>query len=361
MTAQDGDTDLVEPADRPRHQRHRWLRRTAVAAVLALFATELVLAWPSLTSALSELTAPRPGWLAAAVAAELLAMGTYARMQRRLLLSAGVRVSILRHLGLAYAAHSLSVTLPGGPAFSTRFNYQQLRRFGATPAVASWCIALSGILSAAALAAVSVAGALAANGSASWHSLAGLAVAALLITIGVRQLARHPEAWDRVTGAVLARVNRLRHRPPAEGLDRIGGLLTGFVAQLRAARLTPGHAAAAALFAVLNWVLDAGCFWLCFHAVSDQPIDAAQLLLAFCAGYAAATITIVPGGLGIIDSALVLGLCTAGVGLSTAIAAVVLYRIISFGFIIGVGWISWLVIRRHRRDDPRPAEVDKQD
>jgi putative heme transporter len=36
---------------------------------------------------------------------------------------------------------------------------------------------------------------------------------------------------------------------------------------------------------------------------------------------------------------------------STAIAAVVvLYRLISFVFIIGIGWITWLIIRHRHRD-----------
>ena len=57
---------------------------------------------------------------------------------------------------------------------------------------------------------------------------------------------------------------------------------------------------------MLNWLFDAVCLWMRFHAVSDDPVSAAQVLLAFCVGYAAGTITIVPGGLGIIDSALIL-------------------------------------------------------
>jgi uncharacterized protein (TIRG00374 family) len=97
---------------------------------------------------------------------------------------------------------------------------------------------------------------------------------------------------------------------------------------------------------VLNWLLDAVGLWMCFQAVSDTPINATQVLLAFCAGMAAATLTIVPAGLGIIDSALIFGLVTGGAPTATAIAAVVLYRIISFGFIIGSGWITWLVMRR---------------
>ena len=313
-----------------------------MTAVLVLFAAELALGWPSLTAALSHLRAPAPGWLAAAVMAELAAMGTYARMQRHLLLSAGLRVPIHRHIALAYAAHSLSVTLPGGPAFSTRFNYQQMRRFGATPAIASWCIALSGILSAAALAVVTAAGALASHGSPPWCSLAGLTAVGALIALGARQLTRHRTIAHSAARVVLTHVNRFRRRPADAGLPEV----FRFIAQLGAARLTAGHGVAAATHAMLNWILDAVCLWLCFHAVSEQPINPAQVLLAFCAGMAAGTLTVIPGGLGIIDSALILGLVTSGVDTPTAIAAVVLYRIISFGFIIGIGWLTWLAIRR---------------
>ncbi|MEU6200991.1 YbhN family protein [Streptomyces sp. NPDC047061] len=334
------DTAAAVPRRGPRR-----LRPVAVAALVALFTTELVLGWPSLAAAVSQLRAPRPEWFGLALAAELAAMSCYGRMQRRLLRSAGVRVPVHRHVALAYAAHSLSATLPGGPAFSTHFNYQQMRRFGATPAVASWCIALSGMLSAAALAVVTAASALASGGTPQWRELLTLALAALLLTVGVQRIARHPEKAEPATRAALAKVNRLRHRPDAEGLDRV----RGFVDQLSAARLEPGHAVAAATYAVLNWLLDAGCLWLCFRAVGDSGIGGAQLLLAFCAGMAADTLTIVPGGLGLIDSALILGLVTGGVATSTAVAIVVLYRVISFGVVISAGWIMWLVIRRHGR------------
>ncbi len=325
--------------------RRRWVRRIAVAAVIALFAAELVLGWSSLSAALDQLTAPHPGWLAAAVFAELAAMGAYARMQHTLLRSAGLRVPLYRNLALAYAAHSLNETLPGGPAFSTSFNYQQMRRFGATPAVASWCIALSGILSTTALAVVTAVGALASHGTPQWYSLTGLAVVIALIVLGAQQVSSHPTLIDAPARSVLGWLNRLRHRPAEQGLDRI----RSFVGQLGAARLTPVRGVAAAVFAILNWAFDAACLWICVRAVSDEPINATQLLLAFCAGMAAGTVTIVPGGLGIIDSALIFGLTAGGIAPATAIAAVILYRIISFGFIIGVGWISWLVMRhRHR-------------
>ncbi len=167
----------------------------------------------------------------------------------------------------------------------------------------------------------------------------------MLITAGIRQATRRPQTLTPVIRRGLHEFNRLRRRPGDQDLDRI----LEFVGQLSAARLGAGRGAAAAAFAVLNWVADAVCLWMCFHAVSDTSINAAQVLLAYCAGMAAGTLTIIPGGLGIIDSALILGLVTGGVNTATAIATVVLYRLISFVFIIGIGWATWLIIRyRHR-------------
>ena len=338
-------------AERSRAVR-RWLPRFAVAAVLVLFAVELAVGWPSLAAALERLRAPQPGWLAAGLALEIAAMGAYARMQQRLLRSAGVRAPLRRHLALAYAAHSLSVTVPGGAAFSTRLNYQQMRRFGASPAVASWAIALGGILSAAAFAVLGAASAIAANGTPQWRTLAGFVFAGLLLMLGVRWITARPGRIEPAARAALAGVNRLRRRPREQGLDQV----RGFAEQLRAARLTPGNGAAAAAFAVLNWLLDAAALWMCLRAVSDAPPVASQVLLAFCAAMATGSITILPGGLGIIDSALIVALVAGGAASAIAIAAVVLYRILTLGFIIGAGWLAWLSLRgtAENHHEPQP-------
>ena len=67
---------------------------------------------------------------------------------------------------------------------------------------------------------------------------------------------------------------------------------------------------------------------------------------------AGSALPVVPGGLGVIDSALILGLIAGGLDAGLAIAGVLLYRAISLGFIIGTGWIFWLIIRRRSRSDP---------
>jgi len=171
-----------EPARPPTEPAVAWWRRGPIVAgvVVCILAAELIFGWSALIGAFEQLRTPKWGWVAAAVVAELASMGTYARMQRTLLRGAGTKVKIRKHVAVAYAAHSLSATLPGGPVFSTTFSFQQMRRFGASPAVASWCIALSGVLSTAALVVIgAVGGILTRSSTGGWRTLVGYGVAAV--------------------------------------------------------------------------------------------------------------------------------------------------------------------------------------
>jgi uncharacterized protein (TIRG00374 family) len=160
----------------------------------------------------------------------------------------------------------------------------------------------------------------------------------------------HQGAAEALIRRPLAVVNRLRRHPDHEGRERVAA----FVSQLQAARLRPLDGLAVAVYALLNWLLDAAGLWLCFYAVGGRPPTATAVLLAFCAAMAAGSVTIVPGGLGIVDSALVLGLAMGGAALPVVVAVVVLYRIVSFGFIIGLGWFFWLRLRGRPAAAPAP-------
>ena len=331
-----------------------WWRRApaVVAVVLLILGIELVIGWSSLAEAVHQLRTPAWNWVAGAVVAEIASMGTYARMKRALLRGAGTTVPVRRHVALAYAAHSLSATLPGGPVFSTAFNFRTLRRYGASPAVASWCIALSGVLSAGALVVIGAVFGILTRSTGSWHTLLVYMAGALLVAFLVRSLAQHPEWLINPARKMLSGVNKLRRRPADTGHAR----LVSFVDQLRSVRVRPADFGFAVVLAVANWLLDALCLWMCCIAVGAEGIEPAQLVIAYCAGMAAASVPIVPGGLGIVDAALVLGLVAGGLTSSSAVASVVLYRLISFGFIIGTGWLVWLIMRA-RAGTPRGVPV----
>ncbi|MFI7539895.1 YbhN family protein [Actinoplanes sp. NPDC049599] len=330
-----------------------WRRAPAVVAVVVLIlGVELVVGWSALDEAIRQLRTPAWNWVAGAVLAEIASMGTYARMQQALLRGAGTSVPVRRHVALAYAAHSLSATLPGGPVFSTAFNFRTLRRYGASSAVASWCIALSGVLSAGALVVIGAVFGILTRSTGSWQTLVGYMGGALVVAFLVRLVAKHPELLIGPARRMLSGVNRVRRRPAGSGHAR----LVSFVDQLRSVRVRPADFSFAVVLAVANWLLDALCLWMCCIAVGATDIHPAQLVIAYCAGMAAASLPIVPGGLGVVDGALVLGLVAGGLTSSSALATVVLYRLISFGFIIGTGWLVWLIMRA-RAGTPRGVPV----
>ena len=327
-----------------------WWRRppAVVAVIVGILGTELVIGWSSLAGAVHQLRTPAWNWVAGAVVAEIASMGTYARMQQALLRGAGTNVPVRRHVALAYAAHSLSATLPGGPVFSTAFNFRTLRRYGASSAVASWCIALSGVLSAGALVVIGAVFGILTRSTGSWRTLLCYMAGALAVAFLVRLVAQHPEWLIGPARRLLSGVNKVRRRPGDSGHAR----LANFVDQLRSVRVRPADLTIAVVLAVANWLLDALCLWMCCIAVGASGIHPAQLVIAYCAGMAAASVPIVPGGLGVVDGALVLGLVAGGLTSASAVAAVVLYRLISFGFIIGTGWLVWLIMRA-RAGTPR--------
>jgi putative heme transporter len=87
-------------------------------------------------------------------------------------------------------------------------------------------------------------------------------------------------------------------------------------------------------------------------AVSIQAVGAAipwrVLLLAYSLGIGAQTLNITPGNFGIIEGTLDLTLVAAGLRASQALAAVLLYRFVSFWLIASAGWLFLLWLRRHR-------------
>jgi len=316
----------------------RWLGGAALAIALA---TEAAVGGRELVAALGRLTQPAWPWVAAAVLAELTSMVAYARMQRRLLRAEGIPVTLPAAVRLAYAAHALSVSLPGGPLFSTAYNFRRMRDLGASTVVASWCIAFSGLLSAAALVAIAATAELVRGSSAGLLSTLLHLAAAVAAALLARALVRRPDRLLRAARLGLTGVNRFRHRPADVGLDRVRAGLAGLGA-VHLRRIDLGAAAAQAL---LNWGLDALALLLCLRAVGAGIPGLVALVLAYAAGMTASSLTVVPGGLGVVDGALIVGILAAGTPAGPAIAAVVLYRLLSLGLVGGLGWLLYLVDR----------------
>ena len=88
----------------------------------------------------------------------------------------------------------------------------------------------------------------------------------------------------------------------------------------------------------INWLLDCACFAMMFKAIG-APIPWSGLLLAYGAGQLAATLPITPGGLGVVEGSITVALVAFGGSETSTAYAVLLYRLISFWFILVLGWL----------------------
>jgi hypothetical protein len=107
---------------------------------------------------------------------------------------------------------------------------------------------------------------------------------------------------------------------------------------MTAVRLSWGQMGRAVAWGSTNWLLDCACFALMFTAI-HAPIPWDGLLLAYGAGQLAATLPITPGGLGVVEGSLTIALVAFGGQVSSTTDAVLLYRLISFWFILVLGWL----------------------
>jgi uncharacterized membrane protein YbhN (UPF0104 family) len=314
----------------------RWPWRPLLAgAVLVLLAVEVTLAAPVLGGAVASLSRARVGWLATAVAAAALSMGLFAGTRRRLMAAAGVRVGLPDTLAAVYVANAMHQTMPGGAAFSAAYTYRWLRSRGADGATGSWTFAAGAVVSTAALAGLGVVGSLLVGDRDAILALAadGVVIAALAGVLLV--LARRPGLL--VTGGqrLLTPLNRLLRRPPEHGAVALEGL----VARLRSVRPSRRDWTVALLFAVGNWVFDVACLAASAAALGVHGLTLSLLLVAYTAGMASSGLSPLPGGIGVVDTAMVVVLVAGGIPAATALPAVLLYRLISVAGVVVAGWL----------------------
>ncbi|MEO8888008.1 MAG: YbhN family protein [Jatrophihabitantaceae bacterium] len=358
-----GEAARPTVATRPAVSRVRYWRRVALAAFGVLLIVEVILVWPYLSRAVGALARPDVRWLTLAIAAELVSMAAFARVQRRMLSAGGQRASIGKMLALTYAANAVSVTLPGGAALSSGYVFKRLRSWGASVPAAGFTVLASGVLSTVAFAILAVTCAVLADSG----GFSSLAIVAGVVAVGVAALVirrRRSDVVWRVAGRGLVRTNRILHRAPDAGL----AALQRFAREVSAIKPRSRDWWAGLGFAGLNWVADLACLIASCHAVGAGRSTVVLVMVAYVAGMSASSLSLLPGGFGVVDAAMIIALTSGGVSTVSATAGVLVYRLISFALIVILGWLvwtaSWLVDRRavarlgaSEPDPVRPAEV----
>jgi len=307
----------------------------AACVVVAVLVAEVVVIRPEVGGALRSLWTVDVGWVMVAVAVAAVSMGAFAMTRRALLRAAGFRVPVRATVAAVLVANSVHATLPGGVAFSTGYTFRWMRGRGVSGPAATWCLAAGGLVSTAALLCIGLLGSLLAGSRAGWLPFALAVTGVVACSVAVRHLARHPRSVAAVGRWVLRLVNAVRRRPPGTGADAIDSL----VAELRLVRPGGRDWVFATGYALLNWAFDAACLAACAAALDLRGLTLPLLLVAYTAGMATAGISPLPGGLGVVDAALVLTLVAGGIPAAAALPVVVLYRLVSLVGMVAVGWL----------------------
>lgn len=100
-------------------------------------------------------------------------------------------------------------------------------------------------------------------------------------------------------------------------------------------------------YGLANWLADVGVLAVAILAVG-APVPWRALLLIYSLATVVGSLGITPGGIGLIEGTLCVGLVSTGVPTALALAAVLLYRLVSFWLVMAVGWIVFLYLRRKR-------------
>jgi putative heme transporter len=280
-----------------------------------------------------------------AVSAEILSMATLARLQRRLLRAGGVRLSITSMVAIIYASNAISVSIPiAGSPMSAAFSFRSFARRGADRSLAGWVLAVSGVISTVTFALIVAAGAILSgnNVAAVAGTLAALATIAPVLAglIALRNV-RLRAKLESIAARTLGVAQRVFQRPrgdPRELIDATVGRIIGL-------RLRGRGWAFVFFVATINWVADVACLALALMAVRS-PVPWSGLILAWSVGVGAASFGVTPGGLGLVEAALAGGLVVAGVHTPQAVAAVLVYRLISFWLVDALGWALYLTTRK---------------
>ncbi|MER5525593.1 YbhN family protein [Streptomyces sp. NPDC002677] len=284
----------------------------------------------------------QPAWFLLAVAAEMVSMAAFARLQRLALGAGGLIVGLRAAASAVFAGNTLSATLPGGSLVSITYRTRRMRAWGASVPLIGFTHAVTGVLSAVALVLLAGIGGTLAGDSA---RLPGAAVQVSAVcggTVAALALVRRTRVLRRPVSGLLRVWRRLRRG--AGGQTSADGLL-GELAALR----PPNRFWVLGLGAALiNWGGDLVCVLAVCHAVGSAPASG-QVLLAYVAAMTAVSaLPLLPAGLGPLDAALVLTLHRGGMPMAAATAADLLYRTLNPGLIGAAGWSVLLVRRRSR-------------
>ncbi|MHA2789993.1 lysylphosphatidylglycerol synthase transmembrane domain-containing protein [Corynebacterium sp. S7] len=312
-----------------------WLTPLVVLIVLLVVFRDKL---PFLGEAFFTLLAAHPLPLVFAVIAAILALVAMSEVMRLLINSdEDLNVSLKETTDITLASNAWSTSFPGGAAFSGWLTFRVQRSWGASVALCGWFFVVSSVISTMWLVLIGIGAVLFLGANLSLTSLIVTLVLTIFVIWGVYWATTHP--------AVLSSwAKRLPVKIRAKSLQ--------IVDQLATVHMTPKAFIGASAASLANRLLDAVTLYFTVWAVLGSPpgIVASHnhttimgVALAYVMAKLAGIAQVTPGGVGTVEALTAGALVASGMTLVDATAAVVIYRIISFGLITVIGWIVFLV------------------
>jgi NTE family protein len=282
-------------------------------------------------------------WLAAAVAAEVASMSAFSRLQRQTLKMAGVTVSRRTATLINYTSNAISSTIPivGGAAGTANAWHQYRRRGVSAPAVA-WALVASGVASALGYALLTASGALTSHQPGANGAGVGLLVVSAAVVGVLVASVRRPTVRQRAERMIAGVARSLRRLAPGLPLSEAALNPSVFLAHLGTYRLRPLSATIAVATGAANWAFNVACLALSIRAVGGH-VPANDLIVMWAAAGTAGSLSITPGGVGIVEPVLAASLSLDGMGHTTALAATFTFRLVSFLAVVAAGWAIQLI------------------
>jgi uncharacterized protein (TIRG00374 family) len=268
-------------------------------------------------------------------------------------------LAFLHALVLSQASTAASSVLPGGDAVGMALSYSMLRRWGfqveqvavGTAATTVWNAFANVVFAVAAVGLLAIGG----ESNPLLTTAALIGTAALAVGIALFAIALHDDGNARLVGGLAARLwNRLMgllRRSPVHGWDeRLVGFRREAVGLLR--RRWPALTVATlaghlTVFLVLIVALRA-------VGVSSADVTFAQAFAGWALIRIITTIPITPGGIGVVELGLTGALVSFGGNEPEVVAAVLLYRVLTYVPPIAIGGVCLLVWRRLGDAVPAP-------
>jgi len=299
--------------------------------------------------ALTRLSQVSPGFLAAGLGLEWLSLVAYSALTRCVLPING-RPPLWTVLRIDVSGLGLSHLLPGGGATASALRYRLLTVAGVDPADELSATTIQGTGLAAVLALVFAAGLALAFPTARanpYFDLVG-AVCVVLLAAAVAAavlVTRHEATTQDAVRAVFRRVPRLDPGPAT-------ALVASLATRLRALGSDPQLMRQTLFWASANWILDAASLWVFLRAFGASE-GLQGMLLGYGLAGVLALVPVTPGGLGLVEGALISVLVGFGTPHAEAVLGVITWRLAEFWMPIPLAALAYLslrtgTLRRHR-------------